>query len=383
VHLFEIGFWNLLQHCLETDQFLFLHDALGYESLLANSNSAQAILNLLSDFADLEYKTLAGGMDSLPRMLAFRCGAGDTKCVIAELHTLTQLTFKQNGCDQYFELEVLCTPLGASVDAAGRDNSKLSFPRTFTARNVILALPKAALSRIRFVNFPAHKLSEFEANREHVTAHPAFKLFLRYKKPWWTQEFDVLEARATTDLPLRQVYYMASGDDDPAMIMASYSDEHYVEFWAPLLKDPRRIDMIAKLKAPAMQRRIDFSTYAASERIMRKAEHQLRRMHGEGLTFPEAEIGVVQEWKEAWHFWNVYTKPWEVAAWMVQPFGGTVKLFTCGEAYSLEQGWVEGALKSAERVLMAIGMGVKEPEWIERRAYGEVRCDDFKQYVTR
>ena len=83
------------------------------------------------------------------------------------------------------------------------------------------------------------------------------------------------------------------------------------------------------------------------------AHEQLERIHGRPLPRPVA--GRVKRWPEAWHFWNVHTQPWVAAAKMVRPFQ-RVNLFTCGEAYSLEQGWVEGALKSAERVLKKLSV---------------------------
>jgi hypothetical protein len=63
-------------------------------------------------------------------------------------------------------------------------------------------------------------------------------------------------------------------------------------------------------------------------------------------------------------------KSWQIAEKMVQPFGRDVPLFTCGEAFSSEQGWIEGALKSAERVLEALGM--QEPSTPRGSAGGVV-----------
>jgi hypothetical protein len=53
---------------------------------------------------------------------------------------------------------------------------------------------------------------------------------------------------------------------------------------------------------------------------------------------------------------------------MVQPFVDA-DLFTCGEAFSGEQGWIEGALKSAERVLEKLNL--TPPEWVDSSEYDE------------
>jgi hypothetical protein len=154
--------------------------------------------------------------------------------------------------------------------------------------------------------------------------------------------------------------------------MASYSDDHYVDFWSSLLEDPILKKDISKMKALGMQQR-DIVANSASRRIIDKAEDQLKHMHGihGNKDFPSAKVGIVKEWKQAWHFWNVHTEPWKVSQELCQPFGGDIPLFTCGEAYSLEQGWVEGALKSAERVLAM--MGTQHPQWLQSMNHQELK----------
>ena len=41
VLLRETGFWNLLQHFIGNEGFQFVHDALGYESIVGNWNAAE------------------------------------------------------------------------------------------------------------------------------------------------------------------------------------------------------------------------------------------------------------------------------------------------------------------------------------------------------
>jgi hypothetical protein len=150
-----------------------------------------------------------------------------------------------------------------------------------------------------------------------------------------------------------------------ALVMASYSDEHYVDFWAPLVHDPARESAIGRLRALGLQQGADISGYAAGQRIIHKAKQQLHKIHKNDKALSPSVIGIVKEWKQAWHWWNVHTQPWKVAAEMVKPFGDDIECFTAGEAYSLEQGWVEGALKSAERALMAMSrITMARPDWI-------------------
>ncbi|MBS0155136.1 MAG: FAD-dependent oxidoreductase [Nitrospira sp.] len=374
INLYNLGFWNVLQHCLQTpDDFIFLHDALGYESLIGNSNAAQAIPTFLADFADPKYFTISGGMESIPKILAYY--ARQLGCLIAEQQTLQSIKLVTEDSNKYFDLEVKYTPRGWN----GKIDERIANTRRYRAKQLIMTLPKEALKEVRFIGFPSHEHKTFTDNLEHVTAHPALKLFLLYEKPWWQEHCGGnLRARGITDLPIRQVYYFGAQLDEPAFIMASYNDDHYVDFWSPLLRDPKIKEEISRLKALGKERTV-IITNSASRRIIEKAEEQLEHMHG--ITLPaSSKVGIVKEWKEAWHFWNVHTQPWEVSREMIQPFGTEVEMFTCGEAYSLEQGWVEGALKSAERVLK--NMNLQQPEWLNSTSSLGTQYQSFDEYIA-
>ena len=50
------------------------------------------------------------------------------------------------------------------------------------------------------------------------------------------------------------------------------------------------------------------------------------------------------------NFWQIHARSWEVMQAIVHP-RDDVPVYICGEAYSQEQGWVEGALQTAEIML--------------------------------
>ena len=58
------------------------------------------------------------------------------------------------------------------------------------------------------------------------------------------------------------------------------------------------------------------------------------------------------------HQWGLHADDRQVIADMVEP---RPNLFTCGEAFSDYQGWVEGALRSADLVLATEGFGGLRP----------------------
>ena len=76
-------------------------------------------------------------------------------------------------------------------------------------------------------------------------------------------------------------------------------------------------------------------------------------MHG--VVVPPPIDSLFHDWNEdpyggGWHYWNPFVKSWEVMPRVCRP-SARHPLFVCGESFSLEQGWVEGALNTAEHVL--------------------------------
>jgi hypothetical protein len=63
----------------------------------------------------------------------------------------------------------------------------------------------------------------------------------------------------------------------------------------------------------------------------------------------------------AWHGWAPHFKSWNIRLWMRRP-NPHLDLLICGEAYSQRNGWVEGAINSAELALELLGL--KRPSWI-------------------
>lgn len=343
-HLFEVGFWNLLQHYLSGEAYLLAHDGMGYESILANWNAAEAIPWFLRDFGTAKYLAPVGGMEAIPRAMAaeFLKTGGE----IHYGHRLVRISIEETSG----ELEL-------TFETEDRQ------PVVLTADKVILALPKGALERVEF------QLPEsFSAALDHwcndllpaVTAHPLLKIFLVFGRAWWRQQYGWNSGRSITDTPLRQIYYFGRLDGDPnrnALLMASYSDSHYVDFWRSLLwRDSA--DFFSRFEGNVEDDSglADFVDFGVQERLVEKAIRQLERLHPEISQIPMPLCGFAKDWTEqpfygGWHTWNPRQRPWDVADRIARPFE-SLNVFVCGEAYSRDQGWVEGALQTAEHVLV-------------------------------
>ncbi|MCA9968579.1 MAG: FAD-dependent oxidoreductase [Anaerolineales bacterium] len=339
--LYEQGFWNLLHQVLSSEAYEFIMDAGGYDTTLTNWNAAEAIPWYLADFGqDAVYMKLTDGYERLPQTIAARFAAAG-----GQLHLGRRLRDFSRG-----------------ADAAGAPLLSLRFAdgETIQARHLILAMPRRSLELLDpDGDTPFFSHPTLRRLLPTVTPHPMFKLFLCYRYPWW-QDAGVDVGRSVTDLPLRQVYYFGSETAGPApqhaemrdsLVMASYDDGRFVGFWTGLA-DPEDIAALPPTGTP-------WDAYQAPQGMITHAQRQLRQVHD--LPYiPEPYAAAFMDWGQdpfggAWNSWNIHVKAWEVRQQMIQPLPDW-PVYVCGEAYSAAQGWVEGALQTAEAVLGKLGL---------------------------
>jgi monoamine oxidase len=90
------------------------------------------------------------------------------------------------------------------------------------------------------------------------------------------------------------------------------------------------------------------------------------------MPVPDPYWAVAADWRAepfqgASHRWAVGARSWEVVPFLRRP-DPSIPIHICGEAWSDHQGWVEGALRSAERVVRD-ELGVLAPPWLARDAF--------------
>jgi monoamine oxidase len=152
--------------------------------------------------------------------------------------------------------------------------------------------------------------------------------------------------------------------------MASYSDGASVEFWAGLARHPDRFTPQPFACPPGVPITPFEEKYSASARLVDELQRQLRALHAANPIeppSPDADIlapyaVVYRDWTQepyggGWHFWKIGVDSRMVMRFMRKPFNdsksGIRPLYICGEAWSRQQGWVEGALETADDVLEA------------------------------
>ncbi|WP_366657929.1 FAD-dependent oxidoreductase [Fodinicurvata sp. EGI_FJ10296] len=349
--LYTLGLWNLLERVLSPEAYRFVHTACGYNTTVGNWNAADAIPWFVADFcAGAAFTSIRAGFDALPkRLLKEAIDKG--------------ITFRQQEVKGWEPLD--------SPYAGVRLN--LADEESLTAEHLVLAMPKRSLDRL---SMP--RTSHFVSMTTSVTSLPMFKLFMGYPYPWWRQ-LGMKAGQTVTDLSLRQIYYWGSNydgffndtpestggitnDDQNSLMMASYCDGREKNFWVPLTGN--RHGSLAGI--------IDLRNHEdlSITNMVRTVQDQLRSIHAINY-IPEPYVAAYANWSAepfggGWNSWNIGARSWEVKAGMLKPFDD-MPVYVCGEAYSNQQGWVEGALQTTEEVLVK-KLGLPATGWLPMKA---------------
>jgi lysine 2-monooxygenase len=326
--LIDWGFGNLLSRFLSDEALQYLEMGIGYSSVVRNWNAADAVSLVVEYINSPAEKTLADGMQALPDALAAAVvGEGGA---IHLRHRLVSLRTPAETGDHLHEL-VLVTPDG---------------PRTVRARRVVLALPPRSIELIG--DCAALKEPRIAALLATVMPRALGKIFLAHEQPWW-RSLGLTSGRATTDLPIRQIYYFGTEPDRPAggagCLAMGYFDRPQLDYWAGL----------RRLEQPGAT---GFTMLDPKGPVATEVRRQMSVVHGLDQPMPAPLSVGFMNWEDdpyggSWHTWNQGVKSWEVMKTIAAPVPGTA-LHIVGEAWSTNQGWVEGALETAEAVVGAM-----------------------------
>ncbi len=340
----EYGLWNVLADTISSEAHAILMSVWGSASLFRNVNAFDGIWNLLHEIGEGRGFKLVDGYQELPLALRKRAeGAG------AAFHLKHRLRAVRREGDA-FRLSF----------STGDDSGQ----RIEYAKQLILAMPRRALQLVSLHPEMFADCQEFQRIRDFaVLPMRSCKIFLTFETRWWDDSSvgpteDV--AAAYTDLPMQQCYYFGGPTPKaPALLMAAYADDAAATFWPPLANSGLR-DFTNAAKNPE-----DASFLRSSEALVSSVRRQLSAMHHDADA-PLPKGALFFDWGSdpygaAWHGWAPHFKSWEIRPWMRQPNPG-LDLFICGEAYAQRNGWVEGAINSAEKTLERFGL--KRPEWI-------------------
>ncbi len=372
------GFWNLLMRTLTSEGRSIALSTVGYDSLGMNANAADLIAEYFDFTPNVKYSLLDKGYENLPWTLQqqFEQAGG---------------TVKTGAWLQSFERVRL---------PDGTDGVELHFQHgraPVRARSIVLAMPRRSLELLAQTG-PVLDPSVAPHVRylaRSVDALPLYKMFLVYDKPWW-EPLGVTAGRSLTDMPVHQCYYWQTNKDAASALMV-YNDMASSEYWSGLRLDPMgsgeaeqwtapggltssrfhsphkpfRRKVGAPAPGPAMdpvtQRELaNWDAHVAPAEMVKEMHRQLCIMHNVPDAPPPVDAAYMA-WADdpyggAVHFWNPGYKSTEVMTAMTQPVDG-FPCYICGEAYSTNQTWAEGALQTAEIVLQQ-RLGMAPPDWL-------------------
>jgi len=371
--LYTHGFWNLLYRVLSSEAYAYVRDAGGYDTSVANGNAASS-LQVDQFHEGVQYRTLTGGMDQLPRTLAatfaakVRAQQGREGLFVGA--RLRRFDRAPEGAKRRYRLEF--------------EREGEAAPQIVYADRLVLAMPRRGLELLAQDNFFFGD-PWVQTHVRSVIKQAAFKLFLGYDRPWW-RGLGLLAGHSVTDLPVRQTFYFPTESEQEggepenmnSLLMASYGDDASAAFWKAFeggeVFTGGENDFLGEAEAPLDPR--DVGQVTAS--MVGAIQGLLRQVHGL-REIPKPYTAAFQDWGTdphgaAWHAWKAGFRYWEVMARMRKPLDprwagpGEVcpeeAVYICGEAYSNTQSWVEGALQTTEKMLDE-HFDLARPAWLD------------------
>ena len=339
------GLWSLLRAFqLSPDCIQMLADTSGFQGPFFSTMSAGSAYQLLEDFPlDPLFYALEEGFGSLPATL--------TERVLAEGGSVLLGT----GVSRIHPNEA---GFSVEIDQPGQAS-------TVEAAKIILAIPPLPLERLLAVS-PGLAAGTEVIRRaiDSLVAQQLCKVNLYYTHAWWRDHSEtrlpqVRNGGSFTTQPLGSVYVFdpIKGEDfnGPAALTI-YCDWAKTDFWAQLQEIGPMFDSQLQREHGAASPQVLF---AASVPLVAEATVQLRELF-RVIAVPQPVLTSYRLWSGAHEFGHAYHQ-WargaDERAVMRDIVSPMANVFVCNEAFSDDQGWVNGSLRSADRVL-AEGFGL-------------------------
>lgn len=389
VPLCDWTLWNLMTEMGYSRECInLLYGLAGFNGTFLSEMNAGQAYQLLEDFpADPDFKTLKNGLSGLPNALVKDIERGKTGRIY--LNTIVQ-SIGERDDDGY-------------VVRYSRNNGDASMTDGhITAERIILGVPRTSLENLFNRSDAIHRLPLKEAEYlwntlQSTSNQPLVKINLYFDKAWWGKSFtgqpSMEYGPSFSDLPTGSVYPFYALDEptiaaleytkfmeqeqlpvpaslqpkldkiaadkfDRPAALTIYCDYLNVNFWkalqgnGPLFSSPMQHHYNAENPQ---------TLFAASEAVVDAATGFFKQLFNTNYV-PRPVLTSARIWQGSSlfglppsaqfdygvHQWAVGARDPEVMHYLVEPLPG---LHVCGEAYSDDQGWVEGALRSADLVL--------------------------------
>ncbi|HYH07127.1 MAG TPA: FAD-dependent oxidoreductase [Thermoanaerobaculia bacterium] len=399
VLLKDWSLWNLFADMGYSNECIqLLYGIAGFNGTFLSKMNAGEAYQLLEDFpADPNFFTLANGYSTLPNALVKAIGG-------SKIFLNTQLeSIDEKTADGYVVTY-------STIDRKGRRTIG-----TLTAKKVILALPRLPLETLFVKSNALNTLPEGRAERlwnalQTTTNQPLAKMNLYYDQAWWgnnltgesSEEYGPISVEYGpnfSDLPLGSVYPFYAIDEantaaleyeswlqqhgktvPPDLVdklnritnrkyslpaaLTIYCDYLNINFWRALQENGPRFDSPMQREYSGREPQ---TIFAASEAVVETATAFFKWLFNTHYV-PRPVLTSARIWEGSTvfglppgerfdygvHQWGLHADDADVIPFLAEPLEG---IYTCNEAYSDYQGWVEGSLRSTNLVLeKAFGM---------------------------
>jgi lysine 2-monooxygenase len=327
------GFQPLLRAVGSSQECVFMiRDYEGFAAPYDTRINAGTALQLFHSFPlNPRFMTLQGGYELLVHCL--ENAVRNKGCDVRTNHKLLSI----NEVNGYFELVA--------------KHTESPFRVKFLTKNVILALPQLALEELRENNPSLRNIPVFKKLLHSVVTIPLTKINLFFGERWWYTRFNISNGGSFTDLPIGQVYCYDPDDikhNQGPGVLTMYCDSSRRNFWQDLQEGSPSY----KYKGANYDSELTASATKASEDVVDEVMNCLRELF-DHQDLPQPFEATYQSWGlrdtgDSEHQWGTGIDDRIVRSSLVKVRDG---LAICGESYSDEQGWVEGALRSAAEVL--------------------------------
>lgn len=297
--LINMSFFNLIQLVLSSDASQFIYDSFGYISELVNINAYDGVRMFKEDFSqNNRFFVLNGGLSQIIDRIVKKLKKSKNVEIMLETG-FYDYTDEKSG--------------GFLVKTAG-----LFQKSVFKCQDLILALPQKPLVKIDALK----RYPRIMKSLRSVKSHPLCRVYAIFPKNIYGKIWFRNMPKITTDNVLQ---YIIPINYQQGLIMISYSDNIYADFWKNVTKD----DLLEKV-------------------VM----DNLHRLFPD-LNIPNPIYIRSHYWSEGCHFSKPGSDSMSVRNLLIKPLKSK-NLYICGEAYSSRQAWIEGSLETADKVIEKI-----------------------------
>lgn len=335
-YLHQMGFWNALSLVLSHSAISkIMQYGTFYHFVHFNPNAAEWIIFWLRGLhPNDELVGIEQGTESLIHELVRRLDSASESSVSLHLnHRLTAL---------------YPHPDGRVLLEFKNDNNAVNKTVKALARNVVLALPRCPLIQLRPL-LPAH-IGELV---DSVIPIPLVKCFFVNENPWW-DESTPTQTRALST-PAREIHYAfkKNGSCKRGIVMV-YGDPPSMHYWIPFVQQKMHLKAELNLDKRLVEGYLQYLRSNPDSTDVRELEAEAELISCFGIrdwSREPFEAGC-HVWKPGVHVEKAIK---DLTAFSLDGSSLSNKnIYICGEAYSDFQGFIEGGLRTALRVIKDI-----------------------------